>query len=163
MRTLKLLSLLCLCAQGLPLRADAPAGAFTLSHAPVVNDPTLTHRDTAKMWPHVSQEGVVFLDGRTPEEYAQERIPGAVLLTPADFDNSFPLVKSKLVHAKVLLCYCHGYSCGIADYLAQLLAEKGFRTMAVFSGGFPAWKRAHYPTEGSASKSKSEHHSLPLQ
>ncbi|MGH7442819.1 MAG: hypothetical protein ACREKE_09130, partial [bacterium] len=30
------------------------ADSFSLSHAPVHNDPTLTHRPTAKLWPHIN-------------------------------------------------------------------------------------------------------------
>jgi len=146
--------LLLFCFAALAPMAELHCDSFALSHAAVENDPSLTQRPSAKLWPHISvaearrqfeSKGVLFVDGRSALEWEQSHIPGAVLLSAADFDNSYPTLKHRLIHAKVLICYCHGYSCGIADYVAQMLAAKGLRNMAVFSGGFPAWKRAGYP------------------
>ncbi len=134
-----------------------PAAAFKLSDAPVPNDPTLTHRPTAKLWPHINiaearkligHDGVVFVDGRLAEEYARSHLPGAISIPAADFDNTYPEYRHRLVHAKVVVVYCHGFSCGIGDAICQMLADQGQRNMCVFSGGFPQWSEYGYPLEG---------------
>jgi rhodanese-related sulfurtransferase len=139
------------------------SGTFALSQAPVADDPSLTQRDSAKLWPHVNlqearrlqaTEGVVFVDGRSHHEWELARIPGAVSLTGAEFDNRYPTVRTRLIHAKAVVIYCHGFSCGEADFIARLLAAKGLRNMAVFSGGFPQWQSAGLPLEGREAEKK---------
>ena len=133
------------------------AATFQYSRAPVVNDPSLTHRPSAALWPHVNiaearrllgRPGVLFVDGRTHGEWRQSHLPGAVSLPGFEFDNRYPLLRDRIVHAKALIIYCHGFTCGAADYIAQLLADRGLRNMAVFSGGYPQWKEEGLPLEG---------------
>ena len=131
--------------------AGLTAGAFKYSNAPVEDSPGMTKRETAILWPHVSLEeakkelgrpGVLFIDGRTHQEWKQAHIPGALSLPGLDFDNYYPMMKDSLRKAKALIVYCHGHSCGAADAICQNLADHGLRNMAVFSGGFPEWNKA---------------------
>ena len=142
---------------------SAAADGFALSHAPVANDPTLTHRPSAKLWPHINitearrlwgQPGVVFVDARSHLEWKQSRIPGAVSLPGLEFQNRFPPLRKRFIHARVVVLYCHGFSCGGGDYVANLLAEQGLRNMAVFSGGFPQWRAEGLPLERPGFKKK---------
>lgn len=154
----RLLALLCLL---LPFRANG----FTLSQAPVTPDPGAGGQDYAELWPHIGlqearrlhgSEGVVFVDGRSYREWQRSHIPGALALPAGEFDKRYPLLRAALVHAKVVVCYCHGKSCGVADYVAQRLADRGHRNLAVYSGGYPEWKEAGLPLEGAASAKKTK-------
>jgi rhodanese-related sulfurtransferase len=134
-----------------------PAGAFSLSQAPVTPDPSVSQPAFVALWPHINlaeakrllgQPGVVFVDGRSYGEWERSHLPGALPLPSGEFDKRYPLLKKALVHARVVVCYCHGFTCGIADYVAQLLTDRGHRNVAVYSGGYPEWKHAKLPMEG---------------
>jgi rhodanese-related sulfurtransferase len=152
---------LCLCLR--LLLAPLPAAAFSLSQAPVTPDPGAAQPAFAELWPHIGlaearrlqgQAGVVFVDGRSYGEWERSHIPGALPLPAGEFDKRYAMLRSALVHARVVVCYCHGKACGIADYVAQLLADKGHRNVAVYSGGYPEWKAAKLPLEGGAQQKK---------
>jgi rhodanese-related sulfurtransferase len=134
----------------------AAATSFTMSHADVTPDPSYSQAEYEFKWPHIGLDeakrlqampGVVFVDGRTYSEWEAGHIPGALSLPGGEFDKRYNMQKAKLRKAKILVSYCHGVNCGLADYLAQLLAEKGHRNIAVFWGGFPAWQQAKLPLE----------------
>jgi hypothetical protein len=42
----------------------------------------------------------LFVDARSPEEYAQGHIPGALNLAPGDFDSRFPVLADRIESAK---------------------------------------------------------------
>jgi rhodanese-related sulfurtransferase len=140
------------------------APAFTLSEAPVTPDLSLVQsRTSADQWPHINiqemrrllgQPGVVLLDARPRDEWEKMRIPGALSLPGNEFDKSYPVLRSRIIHARTVITYCHGYNCGMADYLAGLLAARGHRNLAVYPGGFPEWKRAGLPLEGTSVRPK---------
>jgi rhodanese-related sulfurtransferase len=151
-------------AWNLPLAALALLGAsllhadsqFTLSQAQVTPDPTYKLPEFLYKWPHISLEeakrlhgmpGVLFVDGRTYFEWETSHIPGALSLPGGEFDKRYDMQRARLRKAQILVSYCHGPNCGLADYLAQLLSEKGHRNIAVFWGGFPAWLEAKLPVE----------------
>lgn len=138
--------------------ADKPepkeAPTFTLSTAKVKADPRFTIEAYMHKWPHIdlaeatrlnSMKGVVFCDGRSLREWEAGHIPGAVSLPLGDFDNSYDKVKKRLKKASILVSYCHGEGCRLSDALAQRLTDKGFKDIAVFWGGYPAWMGAHLP------------------
>jgi rhodanese-related sulfurtransferase len=134
-----------------PAWLKAAPMAFTHSKAQATPDLTFPRPETASKWPHVSlkeaqrlhsQPGVVFVDGRNNHEWGISHIPGSVSLPAGEIDKRFPMLKAKLAKAKVIVIYCHGQYCGLADTVAQLLYEKGLNKLAVFWGGFPEWQDA---------------------
>ena len=142
---------------------EASPAQFSLSRAEVTPDPSYNQAEFAFKWPHIALEeakrlhglpGVVFVDGRTYAEWERSHIPGALSLPGGEFDKRYNMQKARLRKAKILVSYCHGVNCGLADYLAQLLAEKGHRNVAVFWGGFPAWQEAKLPVEGTQASKK---------
>ncbi len=131
--------------------------AFSLSHAQVTPDAAYNRTDFALPWPHISLQeakrlhgmpGVLFVDGRSYPEWEKSRIPGALALPAGEFDKRYAMNRAKIRRARIIVIYCHGENCGLADTLAQLLTDKGHRDVAVFWGGFPAWKTAKLPLEG---------------
>ena len=157
MRQIQFALLACLCA------SPTLQGAYTLSRAEVTPDPRYATSNFSALWPHISleeakrllaQPGVVFVDGRSYAEWESSHIPGSIPLPGGEFDKRYAMHKSKLRKAKVIVSYCHGEHCGLADYLAQLLSDKGHRNLAVFWGGFPAWEKAKLPLEGNNKSQK---------
>jgi rhodanese-related sulfurtransferase len=86
--------------------------------------------------------GFVLLDVRTPKEFNEERIDGAVMvdyLSPSFRDEI-----AKLDRGKSYLVYCRtGHRTNGA---VKVMRELGFKDVSVLSGGITAWKEAGFPT-----------------
>jgi rhodanese-related sulfurtransferase len=92
------------------------------------------------------QKSAVFLDARSPEEYAEGHIPGALEFYADDFEKFAPLVLPQLKDKnQELIAYCHGSSCELSLHLANALMDQGYTNVKVFFGGWPEWKKANYP------------------
>ena len=138
----------------LALATGLSAATFSKSHADVTPDPTFKHPEVAGLFPHIdlaeaqrlhADPTVVFVDGRSFPEWEESHIPGAVPLPVGEFDKRYASKKKILRKARVLVSYCHGPGCRLADRLADYLVEKGHKNVAVFAGGFPGWKDAGLP------------------
>ncbi|MHB1024520.1 MAG: rhodanese-like domain-containing protein [Desulfobacteria bacterium] len=84
----------------------------------------------------------VLLDVRTPKEFDQERIKGAVMI---DYlSPSFRDEMAKLDRRKTYLVYCRtGHRTNGA---AKVMRELGFQDVSVLAGGITKWKEAGFPT-----------------
>jgi rhodanese-related sulfurtransferase len=90
--------------------------------------------------------GFVLVDTRSPQAWAQGRLPGAVHLpgreipgrAPTELDRSVPVVT-----------YCWGPGCNGATRAALALAGLGFRVKEMI-GGFEYWAREGLPVETDA-------------
>lgn len=86
--------------------------------------------------------GFVLLDVRTPEEFREERIKGALLvdyLSPSFRDRI-----AKLDRDKSYLVYCRtGHR---SDEALRVMRELGFTNVSVLDGGIMKWKEAGLPT-----------------
>jgi len=81
----------------------------------------------------------VFLDVRTPEEYAAGHIKGARLIPVQELDRHL----SEIPHDKQVYVYCHS---GVrSSRAAGTLASHGFSNIEDVAGGIVAWKEAGYP------------------
>lgn len=84
------------------------------------------------------KEGTVtVIDVRPVAEYAAGHVPGA---------RSIPLRQladrlRELPKNQIIVAYCRGPYCLLADEAAALLAKQGYATLR-FEGGFPEWKAA---------------------
>ncbi len=122
-------------------RDEAPQPAETTSEATAavvyeVPPDTLAARLTAEMPPLV-------LDVRTPEEYAEGHVPGALNIphteVAARLDELAPYRDREIV------LYCRsGRRAGIA---AEVLKEAGFSRLAHLSGDMPGWAARGLPVE----------------
>ncbi len=86
----------------------------------------------------------VFVDARSPAEYEESHVKGAVLLPPSATPDELERLKRKL-NNKILVTYCHGTGCHLADKTALKLYEAGYRNIAIFFGGWPKWTEHKYP------------------
>jgi rhodanese-related sulfurtransferase len=84
----------------------------------------------------------VLLDVRTPKEFGEERIQGAVLI---DFRSpSFRGEIAKLDREKTYLVYCR--TGNRSEGAVKVMRELGFRNVMHLSGGITKWNEAGFPT-----------------
>jgi len=129
------------------VKSTPPAqGAY--SDIPESEDPIrVTLAQTKKFF----DRGVVILDARDPEEYAEGHIQGA-LSAPTDSKlGDIEWLRTMAKDTRPIICYCSGGDCELSIELATELTRTGHRRVMVFEEGFPAWQSAGYPVqEGSA-------------
>jgi rhodanese-related sulfurtransferase len=88
----------------------------------------------------------LFLDARSPEEYARGHIPGALNLPTKDFDSRFPALADRIESAKSIIVYCRSVECSDAVEVAEKLRELIPNSIGVFDRGWETW-RAAYPSK----------------
>src|SRR5688572_17651731 len=88
---------------------------------------------------------VVILDVRTPREYAEGHIPGAVNVDVSDAKGFEEKAKS-LDKGKKYIVHC---AKGVRSDRAvrRMSGQFGFENLYDFSGGMEAWKKAGKPVE----------------
>ena len=87
---------------------------------------------------------VCLVDVRTPEEYAEGHLDGAVLI---DFkaDGFVEKAEAQLQKDKPVALYCRG---GRRSHsAAELLNKAGFKQLVELEGGITAWNEAGKPVE----------------
>lgn len=80
-------------------------------------------------------ENVTLLDVRTPEEFAQEHIEGAILIPVQVLNDN--IAKLQSVKDKKIIVYCHGGNRSVSA--SRILAKNGFVPLNV-KGGISGWK-----------------------
>jgi rhodanese-related sulfurtransferase len=97
----------------------------------------------------------VIVDARTPGEYAEGHIQGAVSLPFDDVAHDESLLKRFDAGGKPVIVYCSGGDCELSKDLAGLLIGAGQRKVLVYMGGYPEWAGAGYPTaKGAAGEAR---------
>ena len=92
-----------------------------------------------------TENAAVFLDARTPAEYDQGHIQGAVNLPWDDVDNYFETVIMTLDPEATFITYCDGEACLLSHDLAMLLKDLGFTRVKVLVNGWTLWKENGLP------------------
>ena len=88
----------------------------------------------------------LLIDSRPAVKYNKSFIPTAIALPKAEFD----LKKGLLPNDKniPLIFYCGGYKCELSHESAKLALGMGYKNVAVYAAGEPAWKEAGLPLWG---------------
>lgn len=96
-------------------------------------------------------ESVVFVDGREPGEFAQERIKGAINIPYKEFLTLTKEQKIERMKAigfdKTIVSYCGGGDCEISIDNAYEFAKIGYTDVKIYLGGLLEWKEKGYPVE----------------
>lgn len=82
------------------------------------------------------------VDGRSPQAFAAQTLPGAINLPHRTIDA---LSTAELPRDVVWVAFCDGIGCNASTKTALRLAELGF-TVKELIGGLDWWKRDGYPT-----------------
>lgn len=100
------------------------------------------------------EKDAIVLDVRTPKEYADGHVPGAVNVDI--HDPQFDQKLATLDKSKTYLVHCaKGVRSAAA---AKKMAAMGFTNLFDFHGGFTAWENAHKPIERGSDEAKQEPH-----
>jgi rhodanese-related sulfurtransferase len=91
----------------------------------------------------------VWLDPRTPQEFAAEHIPGAINVPYENLADEFKTLKQY----DILVVYGVDYNDPKADAYSKRLIELGHRDVRTLNGGLRAWKADGNPVEGTNVKS----------
>lgn len=131
---------------------NVPSKAFSEWIEREAHTPTIS-AETLYQW---QQDAIPhrLLDGRTPEEFRQFHIPGAINVPNGEL---IPwLSQQTLPHREPIVITCAGRTRGIIG--AQALRDAGFQQQIVaLAGGTQAWRIAQLPVEPIA-----DHHFTPL-
>ncbi len=101
--------------------------------------------------------GVMAIDSRVANEYAESHIKGALNVPykeksakTVDFDpkqDSIDLSKLPTDKNTALLIYCNGPECWKSYKASTAAIKAGYKTVYWFRLGIPEWKAKGYPTE----------------
>lgn len=98
--------------------------------------------DVATTQSTLKNEKVVLLDVRTPQEFSQEHIPGALLM---DFHGEhFDEELKKLDPNATYVVYCA--TGNRSKKTSKKMQEQGFKQVSNVLGGFQAWQSQGLPT-----------------
>ena len=85
---------------------------------------------------------ITVLDLRRPEDYAVERIPGAIHMTLEELEKRWKELPKK----NRIVTYCYSFMCALAPRGALFLAKKGYRVTELV-GGIADWKKQGFDVE----------------
>ncbi len=97
----------------------------------------------ALMETNAGGSGLILLDVRTPEEFAQNRIAGAMLFDyrGPDFQEGL----AQLDRSRTYLVYCR--TGNRSSYAVRIMAEMGFAHVYDLDGGIVLWQAQGFPVE----------------
>jgi len=99
------------------------------------------------------QGRAIFIDSRSPAQYAQGHIPGARNVPWGDPSREELLQGLNPDRSTPVIVYCSGEACRDSFHLAQWISDRGyFANIFVFSGGWETWTSAGRPVERSDDK-----------
>lgn len=129
-------------ADGIPIFAQGDSGELPLPPGLLTISPEEARRV-------LDDESAIFLDARSPEEYAEGHIRGALSLPLEAFEESYMDVAEQVESAQTAVVYCEGIECADAVQTAERLLEAFPGKVYVLELGWRAWLEAGYPkTEG---------------
>lgn len=109
--------------------------------------PTVKYASTKQARAEWGKPGVLFLDGRAPEGFAEGHVAGALSLPVDAYGEHYPALRARLRRARVLICYCESISCDEGARLAALLAGAGYPRVEYMFAGWEGWQQEGGPGE----------------
>jgi rhodanese-related sulfurtransferase len=94
--------------------------------------------------------GLVILDARETEEYAEGHLRGAQSAPGDVVAGDLAWLERMSQEPRPILVYCGGGDCELSINLGFELTRSGHRRVLVFKDGFPPWKDAGYPVDEGA-------------
>ncbi|MEO8210761.1 MAG: rhodanese-like domain-containing protein [bacterium] len=96
-------------------------------------------------------EGVLFVDGRVPEEFQTGHIKGAINIDYKIFKDKTKEEKQEIMKnikkEQLIVSYCGSDSCEISIDNAYEMAKAGYDDVKIYLGGYKEWNKLAYPTE----------------
>lgn len=85
----------------------------------------------------------LIFDTRTPEEYEEVHIKGALSLPLAKLEKDPALLQGDFT--RTLVFYCNGVKCGKSKKVAKLASGLGYQHVLVYAEGMPVWEEKGLP------------------
>ncbi len=89
----------------------------------------------------------IFVDARSPEDYEEGHIKGAVSLPVGQFEEKIAAFMERYPPEASIVTYCSGRTCEDSHHLAESLMEFGYDKISVLIDGFPGWEAEGHPIE----------------
>jgi len=83
-------------------------------------------------------EKIIFVDGRTYEEYKKEHLKGAIWTGSENIEDKVKNIDKN----STLITYCYGSTCGTASLIAQELVDLGFKNVYASDISVEKWKES---------------------
>lgn len=94
-----------------------------------------------------SDKEAVFLDARSPEDYARGHIRCAQNIPWQSFDAYIDRVWDIIPEDSWIVSYCDGEHCSLSEALAKELVSMGYEKVKVLLNGWTRWSEAGFPIE----------------
>ena len=123
---------------------------FVVSSVAMAQYPVI---DSEQLKSHLTgKKKVVLIDSRTPEEYQQAHIPGAIVIPAEQMKaEAARLPKDK---ATPLIFYCRGLGCSLSRMAANSAVEMGYTYIMIYQAGMPDWLLKAYPVQKGSKQGK---------
>ena len=89
----------------------------------------------------------VFLDARSPMDYAQGHILGAQNIPWQSFNEYIDRILDNIPDDVRIVTYCDGEHCSLSEDLAEELISMGYKNVNVLLDGWTRWLEAGLPVE----------------
>lgn len=87
------------------------------------------------------------LDARSPSEFAEGHLPGAINIPYEQFVDYYDQIVDTVPLDGDVIVYCRSVDCDLSDHLAQELRLMGYEKVLLYKGGWLEWTEAGYPVE----------------
>jgi rhodanese-related sulfurtransferase len=104
--------------------------------------------DEKQAYGFFKQGDTLFVDAREEEDFGDSHIKGAISLPSPQVEERLPAIEPLLPKESRIVLYCSGPDCNMAQEVALVLAQLGYKRLYIMAAGLPAWKRAGFPVEG---------------
>jgi rhodanese-related sulfurtransferase len=84
------------------------------------------------------KKDLVLVDSRTPEEFQEAHIRGAISIPEKVFEEKIFLLPPDKKAPVVL--YCNGVKCGKSKKAAKKAEAAGYKNLSIYAEGFPVWE-----------------------
>jgi rhodanese-related sulfurtransferase len=89
----------------------------------------------------------MFLDARSPADYAAGHIPNALNLPDEQFEDHYPEVAGMLTPDMRIVVYCDGVECELSHHLADRLRSRNYKDVRILVNGWTTWRTAGLPAQ----------------
>jgi rhodanese-related sulfurtransferase len=94
-----------------------------------------------------SEKQVLFIDSRSPEDFAVGHIQGAINQPDKTFDSWADEFIAQIPADRTLITYCNNADCQLAENLAEKLSLIGYENVFYMPAGWDEWKKRALPMD----------------
>jgi len=91
----------------------------------------------------VKPANLVVIDARSPQEYQEVHIPGAISIPLGNLEKDASVLN--VAKDSRLVFYCNGIKCGKSGKSALIARTLGYTDISIYADGMPVWEEKKYP------------------